>query len=324
MLPQTHRPVEATYHGSDAGWASNGLDYDDYSRMSTHTSAKPNKGRHAPTPEWIFNDEMVSEVVTLFLEERAHLVFGNETRIRHARVGSVFERLERAQERILRKRPQLERTLRDLCARFQGEPENRKMLSVLIENVDTQLRIIERGPSIAVATLHYYYRMGMDSVGVAGELGIKPVHVRQLLHRLNRTYKLVAAIREGRARVIPHVPTIQKQVLDSEGHLVKVCIECGEPCRRKFCKSVCQRRFMRRKKREERRATPAEKIKFCSPACKKEFAEHPWQTLEKRLGITLDALRKEQGESYASYALFCVTRNIMPMPAPMWRLQANG
>jgi hypothetical protein len=324
MLTQIHHPVEATYHGSEAGWESNGLDYGDLSRMATHTSNKPDKSRRFPTPAWVHDDSIVCEVVTLFMEERAHLVFCNPTTVRNTREGSVFQRLERAQSRMLESRPQLKRTLTDLCARFMTEPENRKMLSILIENVDTQLRLIERGPAIAVAVLHYYYRMGIDSVGVGIELGIKPVHVRQLLHRLNKTYKVFEGIREGRVHVTPHVPSLQKQVLNADGRLVKVCIECGEPCTRKFCEGYCKRKHVNRKKREERRAAEAaERIKFCSPTCKAAFTEHPWQTLEKRLGISLDALRKEHGESYASYCLFCVTRNIMPMTAPQWRIQAG-
>jgi hypothetical protein len=321
MLPQKHLAVEATYHGAAEGWRSNGLAFSDYARMQTRMSNKPDKGRRAPTPAWVHNDEVVCEVVTLFMEERAHLVVANQERVRKARLGSVCERLDRAQSRLIEKRPELERTLRELCSRFTTEPENRKMLAILIENFDTQLRISERGPSIAVAVLHYYYRMGMDSVAVGQELGLKPVHVRQLLHRLNRTYKIFANIQEGHARVIPFVPTIQKQVLDAEGHLVKVCIECGEPCAHKFCKKYCQRKFTNRKKREAKRSRARdEQIKFCSPACKAAFTEHPWRTLEKRLGISLETLRKEHGESYASYALFCVTRNIMPMPANCWKM----
>ena len=45
--------------------------------------------------------------------------------------------------------------------------------------------------------VYLYYRAGMDSVGVASELGIKPQHVRQTIWRLHRTADLIAGVRES-------------------------------------------------------------------------------------------------------------------------------
>lgn len=146
------------------------------------------------------------------MEERAQLVKCRETTVYKAREGSVLERLDRAKARMLEKRPALQDRLKHLCTRYmsESEPKQRKVLAELIENVDTQICISERGASIAVAVLHYYYRLGMDSVGIAQLLHLKPPHIRQLLYRLNCTYKQVEGIRAGTVRVIPFVPTVQR------------------------------------------------------------------------------------------------------------------
>ena len=62
----------------------------------------------------------------------------------------------------------------------------------MIEGIDTYLRYTVNGGADMVASAVYlYYRVGMDSVGVANELGLKPPHIRQTLYRLHQTAKKI-------------------------------------------------------------------------------------------------------------------------------------
>jgi hypothetical protein len=329
MLTKLHQPVEATYHGTEEGWHSTGLAYEDYSRCATHTH-KQSGERRFPTPDWVHDDATVRAVVTLFMEERAQLVQCGASAVRNAREGSEIERVDRAKTRMMEKRPQLEAKLKQLCARYMAEsnPTKRKVLAQLIENSDTQIRIIERGASIAVAILHYYFRLGMDSVAVAQELNLKPPHIRQMLYRLKCTHKTIEGIRSGAVRVIPFVPRVQRMGLDAQLRPIPLCVECGQACkekRNKCCSLKCAWKARRRKaKRPDNFEPKPERLKFCSPTCKEHFTEHPYETLKKRFGIDLDELRKTEGESYASYVVYSARLNQVPMPANVWRLLNGG
>jgi len=329
----THKylPVHATYHGAVDGWESTGIAFEDAGRMRS-VLHKLNNHRRAPTPAWVSDDAAVREVITLFIESRARLVSCGNGCVRRAREGTVGERLDRAQARMQEIRPQLENNLRGLCARYMSEhePKKRKMLAESIENIDTQLRIIERGASICAAVLHFYYKMGMDSVAIAQELHLKPPHVRQLLYRLGCTYKLIEGIRAGTVKMIPYVPRIQHMGLDADNKPVPLCVECGVPCksRAKYCTRKCLQRAQRKRARAKAKQlnlTPKpEVLKFCSPSCKTHYTEHPLETLKKRFGIDLSELKKTEGESYASYVVYCATLKQVPMPAHVWRLLNGG
>ena len=75
-------------------------------------------------------------------------------------------------------------------ARYQDEKVKLRRLEVVIEGIDTYLRYtVNGGADIVVAAVYLYYRVGMDSVGVANELGLKSPHIRQTLYRLHQTAK---------------------------------------------------------------------------------------------------------------------------------------
>lgn len=72
----------------------------------------------------------------------------------------------------------------------QATSERLAELEVEIEGLDTYLRYTRNGGAGVLAQVVYlYYRVGLDSVGVAEETGLKPPHVRQLLYRLNEMWK---------------------------------------------------------------------------------------------------------------------------------------
>jgi hypothetical protein len=336
MSTSFHQPVEVHYTGS--GIQSTGIDWADYGRMTTHRK-KLESGRKLPTPEWVNNNTIVREVLVLFMEERAHLVLCGkkgtmyENTLRGAREGTLNDRLDRAHKTMLeRQRPKIEANLQRLCARWATEAAEKKArLTILIENADTQLRIIERGAAVFLGVLHYTYRMGMDSVAVAAELGLKPPHVRQILYRLKQAHEMIEGIRAGRVHVVPYVPHIIQEKLSPRGERVKLCTECGGEIhgrgnRANTCGKSCLKKRALKRKQEGRRcmnARPAEHLSFCSPKCKETFHEHPLETL-KRLGIDLDAVRKEDGESYAQYVLYCARLNQAPMAAAQWEMLTHG
>lgn len=214
-------PVSATITAT--GWLSNGVSFDDYSRMSTQTRRASGE-RRLPTPEWAMNNPMLRRVLVQFMEERA---FSKKERLKLK--GGLKERLERAKEKIATKRPAAIVVLDRLCgeyteikskglkpgmtdaewnaskaqpymnfaegeARYQDEQKRLRQLEIEIEGIDTYLRISENGGAdIVAAAVYLYYRTGLDSVGVGAELGLKPPHVRQTLWRLHQTAKKLLA-----------------------------------------------------------------------------------------------------------------------------------
>jgi hypothetical protein len=201
------------------GWLSNGVSFDDYGRMQT-LKKKTSGERRLPTPMWALNNPALRRVIVQFMEERA---FSKKERLKIR--GGLKRRLENAKVKIISKRPAAIVILDRLCAeyvtikqkglkpgmtdtewnasknqpymsfaegeaRYQDELKRLRQLEVEIEGIDTYLRISENGGAdILVAAVYLYYRVGMDSVGVASELGLKSPHIRQTLYRLHQTAK---------------------------------------------------------------------------------------------------------------------------------------
>jgi hypothetical protein len=212
-------PVSA--HITAAGWISNGISFDDYSRMATRTR-KTSGERRLPTPIWAMNNPMLRRVLVSFMEERA---FSKKERGKLRKKAGLKERLNHARNKIISKRPAAMSVLDRLCAdyveiknnglkpgmtdkewnttkkqpymefaesqaRIDDEQIRIKQLEREIEGIDTYLRISENGGADIVAAIVYlYYRTGLDSVGVGAELGLKPPHVRQTLFRMHQTAK---------------------------------------------------------------------------------------------------------------------------------------
>lgn len=206
-------PVSA--HKVVDGWASTGLDYSDYGRMSTQQH-KQSGERRLPTPGWAVNDTKLRELLVVFMEERAGF--------RKRRKGELRPRLNAAVEAIIAQRPRLTAILTKLCkeysvlstlgakpdvtdtefneartepflpwaegeARYLFEKKRKRELEIEIEGIDTYLRITKTGGAdIILSIVYLYYRVGLDSVGVGQELNLKPPHVRQTLWRLHDTW----------------------------------------------------------------------------------------------------------------------------------------
>jgi len=177
-------PVSARFVAGE--WQSPGLSYDNYSRMQTVTHLL-NSGRRSPAPDWAFHDRKLREVIVVCMELRAYW------RNRKPTQGDDAERLRAAQKFIADKhRPALMARIEKLCREYVGLKQagvTGPVLSTLgckIEEIDTQLRILDCTPQILAGVVYHYWRCGLNSVETGAQLHIKPPHVRQLLWRLNK------------------------------------------------------------------------------------------------------------------------------------------
>lgn len=211
-------PVSA--QSTPDGWTGPGLAFEDYTRMSTQ-QRKQSGERRLQTPEWAINNAQMQELLVCFQEERAGF--------RKRQKGTLPERLKKANAAIVADRPRRKALLVKLAKQYVSvkthgaHPEltdeaiydvliergqqpsmipghnrelvdckTRRDLEIEIEGIDTYLRYTTTGGADVVAAIVYlYYRIGLDSVGVGAELGLKPPHVRQTLWRMFETaYKL--------------------------------------------------------------------------------------------------------------------------------------
>lgn len=189
-----------------------GLSFQDYASMQTFTR-KQSGERRLPTPYWALNDKLFRELLVVFMEARVGI---------RTPTGTLIERLERARLAALAQHPRMNDTVDRLNTEYvqtqrggvseeevarrnaaqptlpgfeeealiQATNDRLAELEVEIEGIDTYLRYTRNGGAGVLAQVVYlYYRVGLDSVGVAEETGLKPPHVRQLLWRLNELWK---------------------------------------------------------------------------------------------------------------------------------------
>ena len=180
-----HYPVSADFHGGDS-WTSTGIDFSDYSRMAIQTR-KQSGERRLSTPSWAVNRTELRELLAVYLEHRARIRPG---------VGSYYERFLHAQAVLKRNCKRHITTLDKLCAEYvplkQSDPANPRLreLEIQIETLDTRIRLEQVGYGKTLAGIvYYYYALGLDSVGVAEQLKIKPPQVRGTLFRLHECWE---------------------------------------------------------------------------------------------------------------------------------------
>jgi len=158
--------------------ADTGIGFDDFERIHTYQH-KASGERKLASPEWAENDEALRELIVAYVEKRAGIPRGT---------GTLHERLGRARQAALRQHPEMNATLDRLCRKYvtAKRPKRKRKLQVEIEGLDTTLRVSENGAAVVAAVVYLYYRVGLDSPGVAEILRLKPPHVRMVLHRMRR------------------------------------------------------------------------------------------------------------------------------------------
>jgi hypothetical protein len=178
--------VKATYTRS-GDWESNGLGWNDVPNMhcSTH---KLFPSRRSGAPEWAYQPAKLRELLVRYVEDRAHN--GN-----FRNVGTLLERLKKAQEKLALRRPEMIERIDGLCKKYvamkkcDGETQAVKDLAAVIRNLDTLICFESRVAEVVLGVVFFYWNCGADSVQVGQRLGIQPPHVRQILYKLGKTWK---------------------------------------------------------------------------------------------------------------------------------------
>jgi hypothetical protein len=155
--------------------AATGISWQDFGAMQVQ-ERRLFANRRRSAPAWAVSDSLLQEVIVAYLETRAQIGTGT---------GTLAERLARARESMSNQLPQLNATLDKLCHEYVTVKDSarKQELQTQIESWDTQVRVA-KNPALLAAVVYFYYRVGLNSVGVAEELGLKPPHVRMLVYRM--------------------------------------------------------------------------------------------------------------------------------------------
>lgn len=165
--------------------STTGIAFEDYSRMRQIAGATP-AFRHRPAPSWARNNSQLRELIVHFMERRAGY--------REPQAGTHVERLARAKAKLAAKVPRLTEVLTNLCHEYvqlkKQDPASLRIrtLEIEIENYDSQLILNKRAEAVIAGVVYRSYCVGENSVEVGKAVGIKPPHVRALLHRLHQTW----------------------------------------------------------------------------------------------------------------------------------------
>ncbi len=174
---------------ADGEIVSNGIAFEDYTRMQTSTARHGRRSLCRGIPEWTRNQSTVRAVLVAYFEARA---FSKKQRL--STTGTEAERLKTACDHLRAKLPAKLKVMDELCnelvASKNVDGDRQRVLRRSIETLDTDLRLTqENAPAVILGMLYQAYNVGQDSVGVGAMFGFKPPHVRAILHRLNKTYK---------------------------------------------------------------------------------------------------------------------------------------
>lgn len=169
----------------DGSYDTPGWSFEDYRRGHIFTHAPVY--RRNPVPEWAVNDKLLRELIVFAFERRVSLL--------KPQPGTLAERMARCRELVPAKRQALVEVLKRICARHltaKGEgaaAEELRMLEIEAEIHDSAVRVLDRFPEILAAVVYHSFRLHENSVEVGQALSIKPLHVRQLLRRLDLAYR---------------------------------------------------------------------------------------------------------------------------------------
>jgi hypothetical protein len=187
---RNRHPV-STHAEADGEVVSNGIAFDDYQKMQTTTKARVY--RRGGIPEWARSTALTRAVLIQYLEDRAF------SKMQRRALPHVTDstRLARAMDRIRNHWvPKMTATLDRLCSLYVvekqcgGDPARLRLLECEIEGCDTALRMAsENLPAIILSVIYHAYNLGETSVEIGEALHIKPPHARQVLKRLNDTWK---------------------------------------------------------------------------------------------------------------------------------------
>jgi DNA-directed RNA polymerase specialized sigma24 family protein len=192
-----------------------GLDFAGMERLHTLRIPDARKGRRLAVPAWALSDPKLAEVCVLYLEQRFQVKDCS---------GDLKARLQRCREAAALTakgtKSRLERWIRNFRAirnaqfheadektyerlfftTLRGETTKKLLAGVAkqVENLDSEVAMLERAPEIALSVLYLYFRMGFNSPSVAETLNVNPPAVRQIIHRAS--LRAVPKVNGTRAR----------------------------------------------------------------------------------------------------------------------------
>ena len=180
--------------------ADSHIAYSDKTRMHYVGPKYGNSGgKQGPTPEWANNEDLLPQVILTYLERRFKR--GGDHRSFKPFKGTYEERLARVRdfgiESIVPLQFKLQRfqNWRALAVKA-GDVKRADKLAQAIQQVDSEIVCARKGYHvIATAVVYLSYRLGYRSTEVAKTLKITPVHVRQILNRMNHTWELMTGER---------------------------------------------------------------------------------------------------------------------------------
>ena len=169
----------------DGSYDTPGWSFEDYRRG--HTFARAPVYRRNPVPEWSLNDKLLRELIVFAFERRVGLL--------KVQPGTLAERMARCRELVPAKKEALLAVLSNICARHVAAKregaarEELRRLEAEAETYDSAVLVLDRFPEVLAAVVYRSFRLHENSVEVGEALSIKPPHVRQLLRRLDLTYR---------------------------------------------------------------------------------------------------------------------------------------
>lgn len=162
--------------------AETNISFSDYERMHLLRRVRT-QSRRIETPSWVFNDSELRRVILAYCERRFS--------IRRKPGASDLQRLaairKRAGDEAKTLASRMERFLHEYReTRKRGDARRLEILQVEIQNLDSSIMVLRRLPEVATGVIHFYYRLGYDSVLTGEELHMRPPAVRQMLWKIVR------------------------------------------------------------------------------------------------------------------------------------------
>lgn len=170
------------YTKAKAVSATSRISFEDYRAGMHVVSRVAGRERRLPVPEFALRDDLLREAVLTYCERRLYLPHTGTHDERRGRIDATAAAV--ADD----KRAVLANLLRAYT--ITASANHRDTWDVQIENMDSDLVLGQRGLCAVVVSVAYlYWRTTWNGDEVAEYLGLKPVHVRQLLARLCSTWK---------------------------------------------------------------------------------------------------------------------------------------
>lgn len=164
----------------------NELSFDDAARLhyEVHTIGRR---RRLETPAWGTSDREMRRLLVFFYQKRCNIRKVRITDDKKEQRKILGECQELEAKVIL---PQLLATLDKHCRAYVicQDPTAKSAMQSVIEGEDTRIKSVRAGCGLVLRVVAGIYRRGLNATQIGDECHLKPVTIRQLLHRLSVNY----------------------------------------------------------------------------------------------------------------------------------------